>query len=85
MATNAECPLCRLQRKTSELLKGRTAEDLASCAAAPLELMALQVGLWARLLASGAFFIADTLCDTKYFAKRSSGLTGAGRETHESA
>ena len=29
MSANAECPLCRLQRKTDELLKDRRAEDLA--------------------------------------------------------
>jgi hypothetical protein len=56
-----------LQRRTNELLKDRTAEDLASCAALPLELMALQARLGCRLLEAGAFFIARSLCDAKSF------------------
>lgn len=80
-----ECPLCRLQRKASELSKERTVEDLAQCAAAPLELAALQVRVGCRLLAAGAFFVARGLCETKSFAERDAGLTEAGRETHESA
>ena len=83
MSANVECPLCRLQRKTDELLKDRTAEDLASCAAAPLELMALQVRVGCRLLAAGAFFVAHGLCEAKSFAGRASCLSKTESKTHE--
>jgi hypothetical protein len=79
MSANEECPLCRLQRRTSELLKDRKAEDLASCAAMPLEMMALQVRIGCRLLAAGAFFVANGLCATKSFAQ-SPCPSAAGRQ-----
>jgi hypothetical protein len=80
-----ECPLCRLQRRTGELLKDRSAEDLASCTAVPLELIALQMRIGSRLLAAGAFFIAHGLYTAKSFAKPDCGPAEAGRQTHESA
>ena len=83
MSANAECPLCRLQRKTNELAKDSNAEDLASCAAAPLELMALQVRTGCRLLAAGAFFIAHGLCEAKSFAERASCVSETEGKTHE--
>jgi hypothetical protein len=83
MSANVECPLCRLQRRTNELLEDRKAEDIASCVAAPLELMAAQVRLGSRLIAAGAFFVAHGLCEAKSFTERASGLPETGSEPHE--
>jgi hypothetical protein len=83
MSANVECPLCRLQRKTNELVKDSNTEDFASCAAAPLELMSLQVRVGCRLLAAGAFFIAHRLCEAKSFTDRASCASETESKSHE--
>ena len=83
MSEKVECPLCRLRRRTSELLKDRNAEELASCAAAPLEMMALQVRAGCRLLAAGGFFLARGLCEAKSFVEPASCSPETGSQTHE--